>query len=143
MDVSLQRNIYAELSCRNHKHVLQPSWFPLPLLKGNRVVHSLHRNMAIRSYCCYLPCCQLERMARQGTEKGLFVCKATDPAALPLLEGFWLKTARRSQTASFNSCRDRNCRFRKAARMKVEIIPTVPSTATLSLGERTLAGRID
>ena len=57
-------------------------------------------------------------------------------------KGLLLNASRRSWIASFSSGRDRNRWFRRAARMKVEIMPAVPSTAALSLGERALAGRI-
>lgn len=46
----------------------------------------------------------------------------------------------RSPEAEFNSCRDKNCSFRIAAKMKVDITPTVPSTIALSFGALTLAG---
>jgi len=78
----------------------------------------------------------------RGRRKGLSSAKLL--ARLPSLfwKGMWLNVSRRSQIASFSSNRDKNWQFRRAASMKVEMIPTVPSTAALSLGARTLAGRI-
>lgn len=44
--------------------------------------------------------------------------------------------------AAFNSASEKNCSFRRAAVIHVDILPTDPSTFGLSLGFRTLAGRM-
>ena len=43
---------------------------------------------------------------------------------------------------AFNSAREKNCSLRRAAVIHVDIFPTDPSTFGLSLGFRTLAGRM-
>ena len=114
----------------------------LDVFKGNRIVHTLHRNVVIGTHRCHFPGGQFKRPGRQRAQEGLSSAKLL--ARLPSLfwKGLWLNVSRRSQIALFSSNRDKNWRFRRAASMKVEMIPTVPSTAALSLGARTLAGRI-
>ena len=108
----------------------------------HRVVHPVHRNMVIGGNGSNLPCCQFKRSGWQGTQERSFFYETTGSAAFPLLKGLVIESSSRSWIASFSSAKDRNCRFRKAARIKVEMMPTVPSTAALSLGERTLSSKI-
>jgi hypothetical protein len=42
--------------------------------------------------------------------------------------------------ATFNSGKEKNCSFRKAAVIQVDMFPTTPSTFALSFGFLTLAG---
>ena len=106
----------------------------LDILNLGGVVHALHGNVVIGSLSCYLPGRQFKGSGRQRAQEELFLRKAADPASFPILEGLWLNVSSRLWIASFSPSRDRNWWFHRAARMKVEMIPTVPSTAALSLG---------
>ena len=71
--------------------------------------------------------------AEHAVDKGqlqgclLYTSSAKLLARLPSLfwKGLWLNVSRRSQIALFSSNRDKNWRFRRAASMKVEMIPDV------------------
>ena len=64
----------------------------LDVFKGNRIVHTLHRNVVIGAYRCHFPNCQLKGTGRQMAQEGPFFCKTAAPATFPLLERFVIES---------------------------------------------------
>ena len=58
----------------------------LDVFKGNRIVHTLHRNVVIGTHRCHFPGGQFKGPVRQRAQEGPFFRKAAGPAALPFLE---------------------------------------------------------
>ena len=79
--VSTVENLYRGF-CEPDIHLL------LDVFKGNRIIHTLHRNVVIWSHRCHFPGGQFKRSGRQRAQKGPFFRKAAGPAALPFLERF-------------------------------------------------------
>ena len=63
----------------------------LDVFKGNRIVHTLHRNVVIGTHRCHFPGGQFKRSGRQRAQEGTFFRKAAGPAALPFLERFMVE----------------------------------------------------
>ena len=56
----------------------------LDVFKGNRIIHTLHRNVVIWSHCCHFPGGQFKRSGRQRAQKGPFFRKAAGPAMIAI-----------------------------------------------------------
>ncbi len=56
----------------------------LDVFKGNRIIHTLHRNVVIWSHRCHFPGGQFKRSGRQRAQKGPFFRKAAGPAMIAI-----------------------------------------------------------